>query len=362
MHDSPGPHKRFVIRHTTIFGSNNEMSLRYLLPLVLVAVLVGGAGCSGITPATETPQTPVVTSERSPTPSSSPSPTPTQTMSEFTIGTPTPTTVSPDPDGDGLSSYQERTVLPNASPERMDVYVEIDYVNGTTPPENLDQLVETYANAPVENPNGRDGIRLHLVVDDRIPATVKDTYMENSWDGVLRDEGFQSEYFDNARRGYHYALLVPDLYGNVRGNADPGLLVAKASYPNRTDRLALQIFAHELGHSLGLTHDVFEGIAGHDRSYREYPSVMSYAGIYNSSTTDFSNGTNSPRDHDDWGYLDENLFTPSTENLPTADSTRTPTPAATPSQPPPSSDVKTVSVPSGGRSTLVERAFFPLRR
>lgn len=309
------------------------MRHRIVIPLLLVVLF---AGCSGLFGGEGSPSTPTAVTDggETPTTTTTPPPTaratvtvtqtqpPTPTVSPTTTDVPTgtTTTVSParDPDGDGLTTYQERSILPNASPCRMDVFVEVDWVNGSDPPsrEAFDKLIETYAEAPVDNPDGTTGIDLHLVLDEQLPNESWPDWSEVSLQAVR-----SLDSFDNEGRGYHYAVLVPEYRGNVRGMGRSGYLIAKTSYPNASDRLGLQIFAHELGHSLGFTSQVFDGIDGFDRSYREYPSVMSYAGVLNSSTINFSDGTNSGRDHDDWEYLEQHLYSPSTEALATDNST-----------------------------------------
>lgn len=225
------------------------------------------------------------------------------------IKAPPDTRAGDDPDGDGLDTYHERELLANASPCQMDIYVEIDWVNGTTPPSQaqLNELAETYADAPVRNPNGEQGIDLHLYLDEEVNET-------DSGGDILYDY-LRSKNFDNAERGFHHALIVPEGPGDGFGAGDPGHFVAQGTIQNESDRFALQVFAHELGHSLGLTRRTFEGIDSVSYSYETYPSVMNYNGVHNSSVIDFSNGNHSPDDHDDWQYLSEQLYTPSTEEL-----------------------------------------------
>jgi len=66
---------------------------------------------------------------------------------------------------------------------------------------------------------------------------------------------------------------------------------------------------HELGHSLGLSNTDFDGIDSARYSFRSYTSVMNYdapRAFYGFSSE------SGPRTFDDWGYLDEHMFTPST--------------------------------------------------
>jgi hypothetical protein len=54
-----------------------------------------------------------------------------------------------------------------ARKDRKDIFVEIGYLSGITPPDQtgLDLVVAAFANAPVDAPNG---IMLHYFVDDAV--------------------------------------------------------------------------------------------------------------------------------------------------------------------------------------------------
>ncbi|NAS22852.1 DUF11 domain-containing protein [Herbidospora sp. NEAU-GS84] len=89
-----------------------------------------------------------------------------------------------DSDADGFSDWEEYRgrdfdgddvvdmTLPDADPNRRDLYVELDYMTGHKP---LDDAVADVENAfdvaPVTNPNtGATGINLHLLVNEEVPA------------------------------------------------------------------------------------------------------------------------------------------------------------------------------------------------
>lgn len=219
-----------------------------------------------------------------------------------TTATPKSTaTPDPDPDGDGFTDCEERRLLADANSERMDVYVEVDWTAGARPNvEELRELVAVYDHAPVENPSGEAGIALHLVFGDRLPAREGPLGLSNasSYDGA----------FDDAGRGDHHAVFVGE-FEAAFGKADPGSLVVQRLYPNRSATFHVDVFAHELGHSLGLTREVFEGV---DNSfpYEQYPSVMNRRGVY--QTRSSSNGSAGPDDFDDWAYHAEHLYVPDT--------------------------------------------------
>jgi hypothetical protein len=84
---------------------------------------------------------------------------------------------SPDTDGDRLKdSWEERGTtpggapLPGADPDHKDLYVQINYGAGAEPYTDAEKraLVESWAEMPVDNPDGETGIRLHIVEGDRL--------------------------------------------------------------------------------------------------------------------------------------------------------------------------------------------------
>jgi hypothetical protein len=83
---------------------------------------------------------------------------------------------SPDTDGDRLKDGWEEAgetvdgaALSDADPQRMDLYVQVNYGGGTIPLTDQEkrQLRQVWAEMPVENPDGSTGITIH--VDDQRP-------------------------------------------------------------------------------------------------------------------------------------------------------------------------------------------------
>ncbi|MFB6166076.1 MAG: hypothetical protein ABEJ31_13020 [Haloarculaceae archaeon] len=81
---------------------------------------------------------------------------------------------TPDTDGDGLKDSWERkgrtpagVRLPDADPRHKDLYVQVNYGGGTVPLSDTEkaQLREIWATMPVQNPDGREGVTIHL--DDK---------------------------------------------------------------------------------------------------------------------------------------------------------------------------------------------------
>jgi hypothetical protein len=211
-----------------------------------------------------------------------------------------------DTDDDGLDDAVEVTGLEDADPLRMDVFVEVDYMEGTRPStEALDPVRDAYAEAPVENPDGSTGISLHVEVDDAIPAEER-----TEWNR-LRE--IMDEHFDGEGRGYRYGVAVRDVRVNgtdAAGAAAPGVEngqflfeTAPADEENAT-RITAGVFMHELGHSVGISTSTYEGVDSEEVWYRRYESVMNY------DAPDHAVEYNSGPPFDDWEFIAENLFTP----------------------------------------------------
>jgi hypothetical protein len=302
-----------------------------------VAGLVVTAGCSGLgLPTTDvstgSPTTDVSTDSPMPPGSASTTPPPAETTGDSTDtaridsdGDGLPDAVelrrgtdpeNPDTDGDGLTDGIEVTALSEADPLRMDVFVEVDYMNGTKPSTGAIELVrEAYASAPVENPDGSTGISLHVHIDDEIAAEER-----TEWD---RLGGLMDDHFDAEDRGYHYGLVVNDV--RVNGTDSTGAAAsgvengqfmfetAPAESTNAT-RITAGVFMHELGHSVGITSEAYRGVDSEAVWYQRYESVMNY------DAPAHAVGYNSGPPFDDWAFIAENLYTPEVAVSPGNDS------------------------------------------
>jgi len=215
-----------------------------------------------------------------------------------------------DIDGDGFTVCEERQLLDDAEIGRMDIYVEVDWTEGYRPvPAELDRVKDVYETAPVDTSHGADpGMNLHITYGETVPAQSEPFGLDDLHD-------YKREYFENAGRGYHYALFVEEVEPPAFGRADEGHVLVQSRLSD-SQRSLTQVFAHELGHALGLRRGVFEGVdSRRTHSFDEYPSVMnSHA---KDGYLDFSEGNNSETDFDDWGYLEENLYVPETDALET---------------------------------------------
>ncbi len=179
---------------------------------------------------------------------------------------------NPDTDHDGLQDGWEIHGVNGidlaelgASPLHRDVFVEMDYMtrvratHGLGPGDDvLKRIVEIFANAPVDNPDGLPGIRLHLELGNQV-AYDENLQPLNKEFYALRRDNFQSDV-----RGpvYHYMI-----WANAYDNGDssgysmniPGsdFVVTLGRWHNNTggtDDEKVGTFVHELGHNLGLRH------------------------------------------------------------------------------------------------------------
>ena len=178
---------------------------------------------------------------------------------------------NPDTDGDGLLDGWEvygvnGIDLPGkgASPLHKDIFVEMDYMrrdsaaNGLGPNQAvIDGIVAIFAGAPVANPDGRDGIALHLepgnevAYDDVLDPTEEEfTKLKAANFAPQRAPVYHymiwaNRYEDDDSSGYSFEVPGSDFIVTLGGwNEGNG----------GTDGEKIGTFAHELGHNLGLRH------------------------------------------------------------------------------------------------------------
>lgn len=208
-----------------------------------------------------------------------------------------------DTSGDGIPdgpSVTNTEVYPNADPLQKDLYLEVDRLAGTElSPTDIDRMQRVFENAPVDNPDGSQGINLHVVVNDEIPVSWEDTSTEE-----LRRE--HSEYW---KHGYQYAVVVErDDLTNAHGIHSHDMMRVEDHGSPTTGATLL----HELGHSLGIASNL-EGVDSTDVAFADYESAMNY-----NSPNDFygfSDGGESAAGTNDWTHIDCNLAGETTKNM-----------------------------------------------
>lgn len=203
-----------------------------------------------------------------------------------------------DVNGDGTIQSSEA-----ADPNHKDIYLEIDWMAQHQPNATAVQnVVNAFASAPVANPDGTTGIRLHIQTDEQAvahstnlafepctgpaPAGTPDfDTVKNAMFGTAAERGSaNATNVLNAKRfAFHYALFVHNLLGlgGTSGCSElPGndLVVSLGSWTvvgghgvGSVDEQAGTLM-HEFGHNLNLRHGGGDNI----NCKPNYLSVMSY--------------------------------------------------------------------------------------
>ncbi len=194
--------------------------------------------------------------------------------------------------------------LQSAHPLRKDIYVEVDWMPGAEP-FPLEPVVQAFARAPVENPDGTTGITLHIErseevtklgrrrvgeqyeFDDEELGVAKFGVRNFGADATSCGAGFFGTSEDRASENcearisakklvYRYALFAFKRAGTTssgRGEL-PGndFIVSTKSWRSNHQKIENATFMHELGHTLGLYH----GGKNSHNCKPNYLSVMNY--------------------------------------------------------------------------------------
>ncbi|MGH7130011.1 MAG: hypothetical protein ACREIV_15680, partial [Planctomycetaceae bacterium] len=239
-----------------------------------------------------------------------------------------------DVDGDGVVSPAER-----ADPNRRDIYLEIDFMQ-LHRPMNLavNDVIDAFAVAPLTNPDGTDGVRLHVQVDEEaiathndnlafVPATAPAPAGVPDFDavkgasfgtGIERADPAAANILAAKRLAVRYGLFAHALLGLRRtsGMAElPGndfvvslggwTATAMPTHTAGTRDQQAGTLLHELGHNLNLGH----GGVDHVNCKPNYLSVMSYTRQFDTTVPgrplDYSRGTALPISLDETDQLQE---------------------------------------------------------
>lgn len=196
--------------------------------------------------------------------------------------------------GDGTTG---RLPLPGADPLRKDIYIEVDTGISGIPLSSRTAVIDAFARAPVNNPDGSTGITLHILMDESgvVPPnpTVAFGGFPQDFETLQADRfGTEAERADpdaaallDAKRQavrYCFAYAGINFTGGARAYAGRGLINGPAMVINmssgqfndgRFDDLDIAAtFMHELGHLLGLRHGGGDNKLGKPN----YPSIMNY--------------------------------------------------------------------------------------
>lgn len=214
-----------------------------------------------------------------------------------------------DTSGDGYPDRLLEDASPLAShdpdPDRRNVFVEVDYMEGCDPQPAVEQTIEAFAEAPVENPDGSTGIDLHVTIGEEIPRAALVTPTESQLQTPSAVD-YREQTFQRDGLGYHYMVFVHNAgpIDGFRHDGDADISVVECDSGDT--------FMHELGHTLGIDSSV-PVVDAHDVPHDKYPSTMNYDRP--DDHFDFSTGDASGIDHDDWGVIEESM----SDNVPPVD-------------------------------------------
>ena len=210
-----------------------------------------------------------------------------------------------DTDGDTITDLDLPAM--GAEPDHKDIFVELDCMAPHCYPDALlAPVIKAFADAPVANPDGKSGIRLHV---DNGGASVMNPVTGGTWGSLSKAEAiphqntigsFTGDDYNWAdfdalkdlhfalprRRAFHYAISVhqlgggPDIAGVSRGVDDGAsdFVLSQGGIRGGNDTnlgsadFQANTFMHELGHNLGLKH----GGNDHEPYKPSYLSIMNY--------------------------------------------------------------------------------------
>lgn len=185
-----------------------------------------------------------------------------------------------DADGDGIVDVNLPAL--GANYRHKDIFVQMDYMYrataayGLAPNQTvLDGIVATFNSAPISNPDGVTGIKIHLELTNQVPydddlnppyndfIALKNVYFNPKRTAVYHYMIWANKYNGGTSSGYSFGIPYTDFIVTLGGwNSGAG----------GTDYQKIGTFIHELGHNLGLTH----GGNDHVNYKPNYLSVMNY--------------------------------------------------------------------------------------
>ncbi len=222
--------------------------------------------------------------------------------------------IDKDTDGDGLwDSWETKGIdadsdgtidlkLEGADPEHKDIYVEVEYMEGhRLSAVARDNVVAAFRSSPVSNPDNKNGINIHIEIDDTDIVPHQNPIRISLYTGYWPDfDAIKSVHFgandqqkdedimEAKKMAYHYCLMAHNfaVYNSTTGKwvekthggvAEPygnDFIVSLGGWTNGVGSVEEQAgtFMHELGHNLGLRHG-----GGDDQNYKpNYLSIMNY--------------------------------------------------------------------------------------
>lgn len=223
----------------------------------------------------------------------------------------------PDADGDGFRDTVEASdqgLMQHADPQQKDIFIEISYANESLAPSNesLNRLQQAFDNAPVENPNGEDGIQVHIVRSDEPDPTAPTTISPRDYHSDVTNG---AGYWETQDQGTYHVLMVDRIEekeswtSGVTYPSEDAIIIRQQNDAGTGDSIM-----HEIGHQFGLLRGEYIGVDGL-MDWERYPSTMNYRSpddctashttstCINGEPYSYSSGVG----HDDWEFIAENL-------------------------------------------------------
>ncbi|MFI5691356.1 hypothetical protein ACIA58_05915 [Kribbella sp. NPDC051586] len=191
-----------------------------------------------------------------------------------------------DANGDGVVDVDLPAM--GANPNKKDLFVEMDYMSGrlaTTAA--LDRIVQVFASAPVSNPDGTTGVKIHLDAGSARGATYnlgggnEVTYDADLNPSATQTNAIKAANFAAVRKAVFHYMIWADSYDggcssgqafNIPNDTFIVTVGPKCGW-NATDDTNVGTFVHELGHNIGLKHGGADNL-----NYKpNYLSVMNYS-------------------------------------------------------------------------------------
>lgn len=245
-----------------------------------------------------------------------------------------------DTSGDGISDFvsvygprEYPNIYGGVDPLQYDVILEVTYMKESPfrdaqpalDRQTIEQIEQSFATAPIENPDGTTGVNINLIgYPDSGAEYQSQTTIEQYYNSTKNETHVSAGY------GTHHALIVND--ARIEGRetngrsvigatkiGSPGMIVQRQETSISTGMTVV----HELGHSFGLSNQQFDGIDSTEYTTDEYPSIMNYNhvnacigaesfdgcqnGVNRNNAFRFSTGTDGDDDFDDWEVIKENV-------------------------------------------------------
>jgi hypothetical protein len=185
-----------------------------------------------------------------------------------------------DHDGDGVVDVDLPAM--GANYRKKDIFVECDYLKAGDHNHRLtaraaNKIKNAFARAPVSNPDGTRGIKIHIDRGNAITETAANSDLNPVWTefDAIKAANFQPEKAPI----YHYCLMAHKYSGGSSSGLSRGIpasdfIVSLGGWTSVVGTMKEQAgtMMHELGHNLGLRH----GGGDHVNFKPNYLSIMSY--------------------------------------------------------------------------------------